>query len=132
MSLTDPMANALTKIRNALKAKKETVDIPFSKLTQGVLTLLKEKGYIRNFKLMKDNKQGVLKVYLRYTSTRQPVISGLKRISKPGLRIYVGRNEIRRVRGGLGLAILTTSKGIMTDKEAKEAKVGGELLCYVW
>jgi small subunit ribosomal protein S8 len=132
MSLTDPMANALTKIRNALKAKKETVDIPFSKLTQGILALLKEKGYIRNFKLMKDNKQGILKVYLRYTPTRQSAISGLKRISRPGLRIYVGRNEIHRVRGGLGFAILTTSRGVMTDKEAKESKVGGEVLCYVW
>lgn len=132
MSITDPIANALTKIRNALKARKETVDVPFSKLTQDILALLKKKGYISNFKLMKDDKQGTLKVYLRYTPTRVPVISGLTKISKPGLRIYVGRREIKKVRGGLGLAVLTTSKGIMTDKEAREAKVGGELLCYVW
>lgn len=132
MSLSDPIANALTKIRNALKAKKETVDISFSKLLQEVLTILKERGYIRNFKLMKDNKWGMLKVYLRYTPTRQPVISGLERISRPGLRVYVDKNEIPRVKGGLGLAILTTSKGIMTDKEARGAKVGGEILCYIW
>ncbi len=132
MSLSDPIANALTKIRNALKARKETVDIPFSKLIQEILAILKEKGYIRNFKLMKDDKQGILKVYLRYTPAHQGVISGLKRISKPGLRIYAGQDEIPRVRGGLGLAILTTSKGIMADKQARQARVGGEVLCYVW
>lgn len=132
MSLSDPIANALTKIRNALKARKETVDISFSKLLEELLTILKGRGYIRNFKLMKDNKGGILKVYLRYTPTRQPVISGLERISKPGLRIYVNKNDIPRVKGGLGLAILTTSKGLMTDKEAREANVGGEILCYIW
>lgn len=132
MSLSDPIANALTKIRNALKAKKETVDMPSSKIIQEILAILKEKGYIRNFKLMKDKKQGILKVYLRYTPLHQSVISGLKRISKPGLRIYVGQDEIPRVRGGLGLAILTTSKGIMTDKQARQAGAGGEVLCHVW
>lgn len=132
MSVTDSVANALTKIRNAQKAKKETVDIPFSGMMDGVLTILKDKAYISNFKLMKDNKQGLLKVYLRYTPTRAPVIVGLKRISKPGLRVYVSKDKMPRVRGGLGLAILTTSKGIITDKEAKKAGVGGEVICYVW
>lgn len=132
MSLTDPVANALSKIRNGLKAKKETVDIPFSKLIQEILTILKEKEYIRNFKLMKDNKQGILKVYLRYTPTRQPVISGLRRVSKPSLRVYVKKDKLFRLGKGMGIAILTTSKGIMTDKEAKQANVGGEVLCYVW
>ncbi len=134
MSLTDPISNLLTNIRNAMHARKETVDIPASKMGQTILKIFKDDGYIEDFRLLKDNKQGVLKVYLKYEGNKGAVaaIRGLKRISKPGLRVYVPGDDIPRVLNGLGTAIISTSKGVMTDKEARRQKVGGEVLCFVW
>lgn len=132
MSLTDPLSNMLTNILNASRAKKETVDIPASRMVQEILTIFKNDGYIENYRLMKDNKQGILKVYLRYEQNKKPVIGGAKRISKSGLRVYTKQQEIPRVLNGLGTAIVSTSKGVMSGKEARKQKVGGEVLCYIW
>ena len=132
MSLTDPISNLITNINNAAHAKKESVEIPASKLSQKILEICKNDGYIEDFRLLKDNKQGLLKVYLRYEKDKKPAITGFKRISKPGLRIYEEHNKIPRVLNGLGMAIVSTSKGVMTDKEARKHKIGGEILCYVW
>ncbi|MBF0570117.1 MAG: 30S ribosomal protein S8 [Candidatus Omnitrophica bacterium] len=131
MAVPDPIANMLTIIRNAHKVRKETVDIPATKLLEKVLAIFKQDGYIEDFRLLKDNKQGVLKVYLKYDN-KQPAITGLKRVSRSGLRAYVANDEIPRVLSGLGTAILSTSKGVMDDKEARKLKVGGEVLCYIW
>lgn|SRR3989338_717585 len=131
MSLTDPISNMLTNIRNALHAQKEAVDIPSSKLSQKILQIFKDDGYIEDFRFLKDNKQGVLKVYLKYEN-KKPGIMGLKRISRPGLRIYVREDEIPRVLNGLGTAVVSSSKGVITDREARKLKVGGEVLCYIW
>jgi len=131
MAVSDPIANMLTIIRNALKVRKETVDIPASKLSEHILNLMKKDGYIEDCRLLKDNKQGVLKVYLKYDNKR-PAIVGIKRISRPGFRVYVGNDEIPRVLSGLGTAVISTSKGIIDDKEARKLKIGGEVLCYVW
>jgi len=130
--MTDPIADMLTRIRNALQARKEEVEIPSSKLKVRIAEILKEEGYIKGFKVIPDNKQGILKVFLKYDEYGEPVISGLKRVSKPGRRIYVSKKQIPRVMGGLGIAILTTSRGLMTDREARKAGVGGEVICYVW
>ncbi len=130
--MTDPIADMLTRIKNALQAKKEEVDIPSSKLKLRIAEILKEEGYIRDFKLIQDAKQGIIRVFLKYDEYGEPVISGLKRISKPGRRIYVSKDKIPRVMRGLGVAILTTSKGVMTDREARKMGVGGEVICYVW
>ena len=132
MSLTDPISNLLTSIRNALHAHKETVDIPAFRLGQKVLEIFKADGYIEDFRLLKDNKQGMFKIYLKYGQDKQPVILGLRRISKPGLRIYANRYRVPRVINGLGTAVLTTSRGVMTDRDARKSKIGGEVLCYVW
>lgn len=132
MSLNDPISNLLTNIRNALQAKKETVDIPASKLGQNILEIFKEEGYIENYRLLKDTAQGTLKVYLKYEKNKQPVIIGLKRISKSGLRKYAKRDRIPRVLNGLGTAVLSTSKGVITDTEARKQNIGGEVLCYIW
>jgi small subunit ribosomal protein S8 len=132
MTLTDPIANILTIIRNAIRAKKETVDIPASKIGEAIMDILKKEGYIDNFRRIQDNKQGLLKIYLKFDQKKRPAITGLKRISKPGLRVYVGRDKIPHVLNGLGLAILSTSKGVLTDAQAREQKVGGEVLLYVW
>jgi small subunit ribosomal protein S8 len=121
----------LTIIRNALKVRKETVDIPASKLVEKVLSIFKSHGYIEDCRLLKDNKQGILKVYLKYDG-REPVISGLKRVSRSGLRIYSANDEIPRVLNGMGRAVISTSKGVIDDKEARKLKVGGEILCYIW
>lgn len=131
MSLTDPISNLLTNIRNAAHAKKETVDVPASRINQRILEILKNDGYIENYRLLKDNKQGILKIYLKYEN-RKSVITGLQRISRPGLRVYLEHKSIPRVLNGLGLAVVSTSKGVLTDKEARKLKVGGEVLCYVW
>lgn len=130
--MTDPIADMLTRIKNALQAKKEEVDIPSSNLKLRIAEILKEEGYIRDFKLIQDAKQGIIRVFLKYDEYGEPVISGLKRISKPGRRIYVSKDKIPRVMRGLGVAILTTSKGVMTDREARKMGVGGEVICYVW
>ena len=133
MGMTDPLADMLTRVRNANKAKHEKVDIPASTLKAHVARILKDEGYIKNYKMIKDGKQGVLRVYLKYEGeSKKQVISGLKVISKPGLRRYVQATEIPSVLRGLGVSILSTSRGVLTDKEARKLKVGGELLCKVW
>lgn len=132
MAVTDSIADALTIIRNASFAKKEVAEIKNSKVMQAVLKILKKDGYIINYKLMKDDKQGILRVYLGYMKDGTPALSGLKRISKPGLRIYKQCDEIPKVYGGLGTAIISTSKGMLTDIEARDSKIGGEVICYAW
>lgn len=132
MNLTDPISNALTIIRNGNMAKKIKVDIPFSKISEEIINILKREKFIKDFKFIDDKKQGVLRVYLRYTSSEEPVIKGLSRISKPSLRVYVKKDRIPKVFGGLGMAILSTSRGIVTDTQALEMQAGGEVLCYVW
>lgn len=131
MSMTDPISNLLTNVRNAAHANKETVDIPAFKLGEKILEIFKNDGYIEDFRLLKDTKQGVLKIYLKYDN-KQSVILGLKRVSRPGLRVYAKQGKIPRVISGLGTAIISTSRGVITDKEARKNKVGGEVLCYIW
>ena len=134
MSMTDPIANCLTSIRNPLKARKANVDCPSSNIKEQIAQILKREGYIRNFKKIEDNKQGILRIYLKYGKDRQKTaaITDLKRISKPGLRVYEKAEEIRPVLGGVGIGIISTSNGIKTDKECRDAKVGGETLCHIW
>jgi len=130
--MTDPVADMLTRIRNAGMAKHQKVDIPSSNLKVNLANLLRNEGFIKNYKLIADNKQGILRVYLKYIDEKDPVINEIKRISKPGGRIYVNSDRIHKVKNGLGVAILSTSKGIITDKTAREIGVGGEILCTVW
>ncbi len=129
--LTDPIADMLTRMRNAIRIKAEKVDIPISKMKLEVAKILKEEGFIKAYKILKDRKQGILRVILKYVDN-ESVISGLKRISKPGRRVYVDRNKIPIVIGGIGIAILTTSKGVLSDKVCRRDGVGGEVICYVW
>lgn len=130
--LTDPVADMLTRIRNALQAEKMDVLVPASKLKIEIARILRKEGYINDFQYIEDGKQGILKLFLKYTPEGEPVISGLKRVSKPGGRVYVPKDRIPRVLNGLGIAILSTSKGVLTDREARRLGVGGELLCYIW
>ena len=132
MQITDPIADMLTRIRNANSAKHDTVDIPASNMKKAIAGILQEEGYIKNFQLIDDGTQGVIRVALKYNAGKESVISGLKRVSKPGLRIYAGADELPRVLKGLGIAIISTSKGVMTDKAARAAHVGGEVLAFVW
>ncbi|MCK8602669.1 30S ribosomal protein S8 [Desulfoferrobacter suflitae] len=132
MVMTDPIADFLTRIRNAQKARFDKLDIPASKMKAGLARILKEEGYIKNFKLIRDNRQGIIRIHLKYGENRENTISGMKRVSRPGCRVYVGHEEIPRVLNGLGINILSTSKGIMTDRQARRDGVGGELLCSVW
>ncbi|NPV54053.1 MAG: 30S ribosomal protein S8 [Firmicutes bacterium] len=132
MVSTDPIADMLTRIRNASTANHEVVDVPASKIKREIARVFKEEGFIRDYEVIDDGKQGILRLYLRYGPNKQKVITGLKRISKPGLRVYAGKDELPRVLGGLGVAILSTSKGIMADKRARKENVGGEVICYVW
>ena len=132
MTLTDSISQALTQIRNVLMRKGPTVDIPASRLIGEILEVLKRENYIDNFKLLKDTVQGSFRVYLKYDPEGNPAINNLRRVSKPGLRVYAKNNKIPRVLRGMGIAILSTSKGIMTDKEARNQKLGGEIICYVW
>lgn len=132
MAVTDPIADMLTRIRNANTVNHDRVEIPGSKIKKAVAQILKDEGFIKDFEWVADDKQGVLRVYLKYGPQKCKVISGLRRISKPGLRVYAGKGEVPRVLGGLGVAILSTSKGIMTDRQARAAGVGGEVLCYIW
>jgi len=132
MVMTDPIADMLTRIRNASSVKHESVDIPRSKLKEEMARILKDEEFIREYKVLEDNKQGVIRVYLKYDSDKGQVIKGLKRISKPGLRVYANKEEVPRVLGGLGIAILSTSQGIITDSVARKQGVGGEVICYVW
>ena len=132
MTMTDPIADLLTRIRNALKAKHVKMDIPFSKMKLEIAKILKEEGYIKDFKAIEDPKQGMLEISLRYTREGKPAITGLQRISRPGRRVYCDKNEIPYVLGGYGVAILSTSQGIMTGKQSKIKRIGGEVLCSVW
>ncbi len=132
MSMTDPIADLLTRIRNGAMAKLQKVDIPSSNMKVGIVNVLKNEGYIKNYKLISDQKQGVLRIYLKYINDSESVISEIKRISKPGGRRYVKNDKIPSVKQGLGIAILSTSKGLLTDKVARETGVGGELICTVW
>lgn len=130
--LTDPIADMLTRMRNAILIKSEKVDIPASKLKVEIAKILKEEGFIKSYKIIKDKKQGILRITMKYTMENEPVLTGLKRISKPGRRVYVGKDEIPSVMGGVGVAIITTSKGVLSDKACRLQGVGGEVLCYVW
>jgi small subunit ribosomal protein S8 len=133
MGMIDPMADMLSRLRNANKAKHEKVDIPASNLKVHLARILKEEGYIKNYKLIKDGKQGILRIYLKYEGeTKKQVIKGIKTVSRPGLRRYVPGREIPYVLRGLGISILSTSRGVLTDREARKLKVGGELICSVW
>ena|SRR5258708_7746857 len=132
MSLTDPVADLLARIRNALQARHQKLDVPASKLKLEIARILKEEGYLANFKATEEEGRKVLRIYLKYGPDSNAVISNLKRVSRPGCRVYVGRNDIPRVLGGLGINILTTPKGVMTGRQARKEGVGGELLCEVW
>jgi len=132
MAVTDPIADFLIRIKNGQKARFDKVDIPSSKTKLSLARLLKDEGYIKNYKLIRDNKQGILRVQLQYADNREAAITGLKRVSKPGCRMYVGHDDIPKVLNGLGINILSTSRGIMTDRQARKDGVGGELLCSVW
>ena len=132
MSLSDPIADMLTRIRNANQAQRESVDVPLSKKHIALARIMKEEGFIKYYKLIRSNKQGILRIFLKFGPNGERVISGLSRTSKPGLRKYVGKDDIPRVKGGLGITILTTSRGFMSGKEARRKKIGGELICRVW
>ncbi len=132
MQITDAIADMLTRIRNANSAKHETVDIPASNVKKAIAQILVDEGYIKSFAVIEDNKQGMIRVTLKYGVGKTRIISGLRRVSKPGLRIYAGCEELPRVMRGLGIAIISTPKGIMTDKKARKENVGGEVLAYVW
>ena len=132
MQITDPVADMLTRIRNANSAKHETVDVPASNLKKSIAQILLDEGYIKSYNIVDNGNQGTIHITLKYQAKKQAVISGLRRVSKPGLRVYVGADELPRVLRGLGIAIISTSKGVMTDKKARELHVGGEVLAYVW
>ena len=132
MSMSDPLADMLTRIRNAGMVRYETVDVPMSNLKVGVAKVLRAEGYISNYEIIEDNKQGTLRIELKYGPHQERVISGLRRVSKPGLRQYVKADDIPKVMSGLGISILSTSKGIITDREARRLRIGGEILCEAW
>jgi small subunit ribosomal protein S8 len=132
MTFTDPIADMLTRIRNANMVKHSTVDVPASTMKKRLAEILLHEGFIKGFDVIEDEKQGIIRIDLKYDHNSEKVITGLKRISKPGLRVYAKRNEIPKVLGGLGIAVLSTSKGIVTDKDARKLGVGGEVICYVW
>ncbi|MBE7058762.1 MAG: 30S ribosomal protein S8 [Ruminococcaceae bacterium] len=132
MQITDVIADMLTRIRNAGTAKHESVDVPASNVKNAIAQILVDEGYVKEVQIIDDGKQGVIRLYLKYTENKKPVISGIKRISKPGLRIYASKDELPKVLGGLGVAIISTSKGIMTDKKARKLGIGGEVMAYIW
>lgn len=132
MMITDPIADMLTRIRNANNVKHKSVEIPASNMKKRLAEILLDEGFIKKFEIIEDKKQGVVKIDLKYGENEEKVITGLKRISKPGLRVYAKADEVPRVLGGLGIAIISTSQGIMTDKEARKLGIGGEVVCYVW
>ena len=132
MSFTDPVADLLTRIRNAINARQQKLDVPASKLKTEIARILKEEGYLANFKATEENGRKLLRLYIRYGSNNDAAITNLARVSRPGCRVYVGHNEIPRVLGGLGISILTTPKGVMTGRQARKSGVGGEILCEVW
>ena len=130
--MSDVIADMLTRIRNANNAKHQTVDIPASNMKKAIAEILVEEGYVKSFQIIEDGKQGIIRITLKYLQGKQKVIRGIRRVSKPGLRIYAGCEDMPKVMNGLGIAIVSTSKGIMTDKKARALKVGGEVLCFVW
>jgi small subunit ribosomal protein S8 len=132
MSMTDPIADMLTRIRNAGHARFDKVDIPASRMKINLARIMKEEGFIKNYKVIKDNRQGVLRVYLKYSEHQRPLIQGLRRVSKPGRRVYSGHAELPKVQGGLGVALISTSQGVVTDRQARKLMVGGEVLCEIW
>ncbi len=132
MQITDPVADMLTRIRNANSAKHDTVDVPASKMKKAIAEILLEEGFIKAFQIVDDGTQGIIRITLKYNAGKEKVISGLRRVSKPGLRVYAGADELPQVLKGLGIAIVSTSKGIMTDKKSRAAHVGGEVLAFVW
>lgn len=132
MTMTDPIADMLTRIRNANVVKHETVDVPASNMKKELSRILLEEGFIRGYDVIEDGKQGIIRIQLKYGQTGERVISGLKRISKPGMRVYAAKEELPKVLNGLGISIISTSKGILTDKQARKENVGGEVICYVW
>ena len=132
MNITDPIADMLTRIRNANSAKHKTVDIPASKMKTAIAEILFKEGYIKSFEIINNETQGIIRITLKYDEKGNRVIDGIKRISKPGLRVYAGKEELPKVLNGLGIAIISTSKGLKTDKEAREAGIGGEVLAYIW
>lgn len=132
MQITDPIADLLTRIRNASSAKHETVEVPASKMKKAIVEILFAEGYIKKYEVIDDERQGMIKIWLKYVEGKKAVISGIKRVSKPGLRVYASKEDMPRVLKGLGVAIVSTSKGIMTDKQARRENVGGEVLAFVW
>ena len=132
MTISDPIADMLTRIRNAVMVRHDSVLIPTSKMKLAIARILKEEGFVNDYEVLKGKPHRMLKVYLKYGDRNQPILSGLERVSKPGLRVYVGQKEIPRILGGLGTAIVSTSKGVMTGQRARHQEIGGELLCYVW
>ena len=132
MTISDPIADMLTRIRNAVMAKHDSVLVPASRMKLAIAKILKDEGFINDYEVLRDKPRRSVKIYLKYTDDEQPVLAGLERVSKPGLRVYVQRKEITRVYGGLGIAILSTSKGVMTGQQAWRREIGGELLCYIW
>ncbi|SET73314.1 SSU ribosomal protein S8P [Oceanobacillus limi] len=132
MVMTDPIADMLTRIRNANMVKHDKLELPASKMKKEVADILKREGFVRDYEIIEDNKQGVLRIFLKYGANEERVITGIKRISKPGLRVYAKADEVPRVLNGLGIAIVSTSKGVLSDKEARSQAVGGEVLAYVW
>lgn len=132
MVMTDPIADFLTRIRNGNMVMHETVEVPGSKMKISIAEIMKNEGYIKDFEYIEDGKQGIIRVYLKYGGNKNKVITGIKRISKPGLRVYVKKDEIPKVLGGLGTAVISTSKGLMTDKSARKEGLGGEVVCYIW
>jgi small subunit ribosomal protein S8 len=132
MSMTDPIADMLTRLRNATMVRHDRTDVPASKMKLEIAKILKQEGYIRTFKLLEEGAQGVLRIYLKYSPDGEPVIHGIKRVSRPGLRIYRGVEELPKVRNGLGVAVVSTSRGVVTDEQARRLGVGGEILCEIW
>ena len=132
MQITDPIADLLTRIRNASSAKHETVEVPASKMKKAIVEILFAEGYIKKYEVIDDERQGLIKIWLKYVEGKKAVISGIKRVSKPGLRVYASKEDMPRVLKGLGIAIVSTSRGIMTDKQARRENVGGEVLAFVW
>lgn len=132
MVMSDPVADFLTRIRNGNMVMHETVEVPSSKVKMAIAGIMKEEGYIKEFEYIQDGKQGIIRVYLKYGPNKNRVITGIKRISKPGLRVYVKKDEIPKVLGGLGTAVISTSRGLMTDKAARKEGLGGEVVCYIW
>lgn len=132
MVMTDPIADMLTRIRNANMVKHEQLELPASKIKKEIADILKREGFVKDYELIEDNKQGILRIFLKYSANEEKVITGIKRISKPGLRVYAKANEVPRVLNGLGIAIVSTSNGVLSDKEARSQAVGGEVLAYVW